>query len=98
MRNGAGVAITLDSTNPGRATFRAGRQRLGLPLFLQRGFCLLPGFEWQQSQPAKQAGWRRQTQTQPNFTNAALAGDYLLGKLPSVGSDHNDATGEFDLL
>jgi hypothetical protein len=96
--NGAGVAITLDSANPGRATFSPGGGGDSAFLyFFNAGSAFY--LDLNGSNHNLQTGWlEAQTQTQPNFTNAALAGDYLLGKLPSVGSDHNDATGEFDLL
>jgi hypothetical protein len=44
-----------------------------------------------------ETGWL-ESQTQTTFTNAALAGDYLLGKLAPLSASSNDAIGEFNML
>jgi hypothetical protein len=91
--NGQTVAVTLDSTNPGRATFSPGGG--GDSAFF---YFFGPGsafyLDLNGSNHNLQTGWL-EAQTQTTFTNAAVAGDYLLGKL---GGTINDATGELNLL
>jgi hypothetical protein len=95
QENGGNIAITLDSNNPGRATFSPGGGDSAFFYFFNAGSAFY--LDLNGTKPDLETGWL-EAQTQTTFTNAALAGDYLLGKLPPVSADHNDAIGELNLL
>jgi hypothetical protein len=91
--NGAGLAPTLDSSNPGRATASCGNDSCFFYFFG-------PGSAFYldlNSNGYLATGWL-EAQTETTFTNAAVAGDYLLGKMPPMSASSNDANGELNLL
>jgi hypothetical protein len=100
--NGQTVTVTFYSANPGRATFSPGSDSAFLYFFnagVEGGGGAGSAFylDSNSSTGYLETGWL-ESQTQTTFTNAALAGDYLLGKLPPMGATNNDAVGELNLL
>jgi hypothetical protein len=92
--NGQSPAVTFDSSNPGRATFSPGSDS-AIFYFFSPGSAFY--LDFRSSTGYVETGWL-ESQTQTTFTNAALAGDYLLGKLAPLSASSNDAIGEFNML
>jgi hypothetical protein len=93
--NGQTVAVTLDSANPGRATFApGGGSDLGFFYFYNTGSAFY--LELNGTSHYLETG-RLEAQTQPSsppFANASIAGSYLGGSLPRLYSGSNDSISE----
>jgi hypothetical protein len=76
---GGPIAMTFDSSNPGRVYFSPGGGTIYMYFFNDNNafFLMLNGG----SPSSLDTGWM-ESQTQTTFTNAALAGNYLFGQLP----------------
>jgi hypothetical protein len=93
------IALTFDSSNPGRVTFVGGNSTGSLYLFDTNH-----AFEMEVESPngtvnpySVNSGWL-EPQTQPSsppFANANIAGSYLMGELPRQNSGDNNNIGEF---
>jgi hypothetical protein len=86
----------FDSTNPGRLVLPFSSSETGYLYFFNNNSALY--LDLNGAKNDLQWGWFL-PQTQTTFTDAAVAGNYLFGKLPRLegGSNQNDAVGEFDL-
>jgi hypothetical protein len=87
--NGQSPAITLDSANPGRATFSPGSDS-GFFYFYNTGSAFY--LDLNGSNHYLETGWL-ESQTQPSslpFANANIAGSYVSGQLPRLNSGDND--------
>jgi hypothetical protein len=93
--NAQSVSVTFPASPnaPGRATFSPGGDT-SLFYFFGAGSAFYLDFNGSESYLA--TGWL-ESQTQTTFTDTALAGNYLLGKLPPLTAANNDTVGEFDL-
>jgi len=93
---GTTLPVTFDSSNPGRATASPGGDSFFLYFFDTNSALQL---DWNGGgNPSYLAtGWM-EPQTQTTYTNAALAGNYLLGQLHVMQAVQDDATGELDVL
>jgi hypothetical protein len=91
--NNASVSITFDSANPGRATFSPGGGGESAYLYF---FNTNNAFYLDLNTSAYlETGWlEAQSGT---FTNAGLAGAYMIGKLPPISANTNDSAGELDV-
>ena len=91
--NGGSAAVTFDSAYPGRATFSPGSDSAFLYFFNTNDAFYL---DLNGGQGWLEPGWLM-AQSQATFTNAAVAGNYLLGSLPRLHADDYDAAGVLDL-
>jgi hypothetical protein len=84
---GASIAITFDSSYPGRATFAPGSSDSAYLYFFDNG----TAFELDlNGNGYLQTGWM-EPQTQTTFTGAAVAGNYLFGQLsPMQATQHGN--------
>jgi len=89
---GGPIAMNFDSSNPGRVWFSTGSM-IYMYFFNNNNafFLMLNGG----GNSALDSGWL-EPQTQTTFTNAALAGDYLMGKLPLMEQNATSNVGEWD--
>jgi hypothetical protein len=86
------LALTFDSTYPGRATFPSANGTTYLYLFdansaLAMNVNVAGSLDF---------GWL-EAQTQAAVTGAALAGNYLFGELPLLSGSANGSVGEYEL-
>ena len=90
---GQSVPIAFDSSHPGRATFSPGSDSAFLYFFNtnQAFFLTLNG-----SDGFLQTGWL-EPQTQTVFTNAAVAGSYVVGQMPLLNADADGNAGVVSL-
>jgi len=92
--NGGPVAITFDPAHPGRATFQSASGTTWLYLFNNNS-----AFEMSVGENGSlDSGWlesQTATQTPPVFTNAALAGNYLLGDLAQLNIEPTGSVGVY---
>ena len=87
--NGQSPTVTLDSANPGRATFSQGSDS-GFFYFYNTGSAFY--LDLNGSNHYLETGWL-ESQTQPSslpFANANIAGSYVSGQLPRLNSGDND--------
>jgi hypothetical protein len=91
--NGGPIAVTFDATYPGRVTFPAGKDS-GFLYFFDKNSAFELDFNG--SDGYLESGWV-EAQSQTTFTNAAIAGTYMLGKLPPMEPNNDDVAGEFTL-
>jgi len=85
--NGVTLAVTFDSSNPGRAYFSVDTDTIYWYFFDNNSaFHLNLGTNYLET------GWM-ETQTQSTFTNAALAGTYLFGRLAPISAEKDDQVG-----
>ncbi len=90
QENGGPIALTFDSSYPGRATFSTGGSGTGYLYFFNNN----TAFEMDSdSGDEPDSGWM-EAQSQTTFTDAALAGSYMTGKLPATSQGENDNIGE----
>jgi hypothetical protein len=91
---GGPIAVTFDHSNPGRVTFSTGTGAGYLYLFNNNaGFFLdLDNSDGN----SLQTGWT-EAQTQTTFTDAAVAGNYMLGQLPLMNVTQNGNVGELNV-
>jgi hypothetical protein len=92
--NGQSVAVSFDTNNPDRATFSPGGDSAFLYFFNKNAAFFL---DLNGSQSYLETGWLQpQSGT---FTDAGIAGNYMLAKLPPLqsGNNSNDAVGEANL-
>jgi hypothetical protein len=88
--NGASVAVTFDSSYPGRATFAPGSSDSAYLYFFDNG----TAFELDlNGNGYLQTGWV-EPQTQTTFTDAAVAGNYLFGQLSPMQATQHGNVGE----
>ena len=87
--NGGPIAVTFDTSNPGRATFPAGESSGYLYFFNNNA-----AFELDLSGNGFLASGWMVAQSQTTFTDAAVAGIYMIGKLPPTGQGDSDNIGE----
>ena len=92
--NGTADTVTLNSANPGRATFTVNSSGSAFFYFYNVGSALY--LELNGSNYYMESGWlEAQTQpASPPFSNANIAGSYVTGKLPRQSSGNNDTVGE----
>jgi hypothetical protein len=91
--NGGPIAITFDSSYPGRATFAPGSSDSAYLYFFDNG----TAFELDLNGSGYlQTGWM-EPQSQTTFTYAAVAGNYLLGMLPPMQATQHDNVGELNV-
>jgi hypothetical protein len=90
---GGPIVPTYDKTNVGRATWNSGNENGYMYLFNSRSSVFL---NFEPSSGAFDVGWG-EPQTQTTFTDAAIAGTYVLGELPRPVWDSNDNVGEVKL-
>jgi hypothetical protein len=89
---GGPTALSFDSAHPGRATFQLGSDTAYLYLFNNS-----TAFELRVKENGSlDSGWF-EPQTQTTFTDAALAGNYVLGELPLLNGSSSGNVGEFVL-
>jgi hypothetical protein len=90
---GGPIAASFDSSNPGRAYFSPGNGMIYMYYFNNNNafFLMLNGG----SPSSLDTGWL-EPQTQTTFTNAALAGNYLVGRLPIMEPSASIGIGEWD--
>jgi hypothetical protein len=95
--DGITVTITLDSSNPGRATFSPGGSDSAFFYFFKAGSALY--LDLNGANHHLETGWL-EAQTQPSslpFANANIAGKYVSGQLPRLNSGDNDNIGVYTL-
>jgi hypothetical protein len=90
---GGPIAMNFDSSNPGRAYFSPGNGMIYMYFFNNNNafFLMLNGG----TPSSLDRGWL-EPQTQTSFTDAALAGDYLIGQLPKMQPTANASVGEWN--
>jgi hypothetical protein len=87
--NGASTTVTFDSLNPGRAWISVGSNEWMYLYFFNSNSAFLINFT---NGGYLKSGWLEpQSGT---FTDAGMAGNYMLGKLPPLDASDNDAVGE----
>jgi hypothetical protein len=94
--NNQSLAVTFDSANPGRATFSPSSSSTVYLYMFNTNSALVMDASTTSGEP-NAAGWF-DSQTQTTFTDAAVAGDYMIGGLPPLAPPAKDVTGEVDLL
>ena len=88
--NGGPITLTFDSSNPGRVTFTPGNNG-GAYLYL---FGTDNAFEMDyDGNGGFDAGWV-EPQTQTTFSDATVAGTYMVGQFPPSSPDSNSNVGE----
>ena len=94
--NGGPTALAFDPANPGRASFQTANGTTYLYFFnANSAFEMSVG-----SNGSMDSGWleaQSAAQSQPAFTNAALAGTYLFGELPVLSVQPTAYAGEYSL-
>jgi hypothetical protein len=91
--NGGPIAITFDSSYPGRATFAPGSSDSAYLYFFDNG----TAFELDlNGNGYLQTGWM-EPQSQTTFTYAAVAGTYLMGGLPPMQATQHGNVGELNV-
>jgi hypothetical protein len=87
--NGASTSVTFDTSNPGRAVIALGVNEWAYLYFFNNNSAFMIDFT---NSGYMKSGWLEpQSGT---FSNAGLAGSYMLGKLPPLDAADNDAVGE----
>ncbi len=95
--NGASLAVTFDSANPGRASFSPpGSGDSYTMYFFDNNSAFITDFNGGGSPNYLETGWM-EPQTQTIFTNAALGGDYLIGPMPMMSVSQIVQIGETNL-
>jgi len=97
--NGGPDPVAFDSANAGRATMAAGGSDT-LYYYLydnNAGFVMNVKINTGNSSYEVDSGWI-DAQTQTNFTDANLAGNYMGGQFPPLSVDGNAFVGEIDVL
>ena len=90
QENGGPITVTFDSSYPGRATFSTGGSGTGYLYFFNNN----TAFEMDSnSGDEPDSGWM-EAQSQTTFTDAAVAGTYMMGKLPPTSQGDDDSIGE----
>jgi hypothetical protein len=91
--SGQSVAITFDASNPGRATFPPGGTDSAFFYFFDAGSAFYLDLSYSSSNGSYlETGWM-EPQTQTTFTNAALAGTYVMGQMPRLQAVDHDTVG-----
>jgi len=86
--NGGSNPVTFDSTNPGRATVGGGAN----------AYLYLYGTNLAFEMSTGSAEWGMiEAQTLSTFTDAAIAGNYMLGQVPILEPDNGTSVGELNL-
>jgi hypothetical protein len=90
--NGGPIAANFDSSNPGRISFSPGNGMIYMYLFNNNNafFLMLNGG----SPSSLDTGWV-EPQSQTTFTDAALAGTYLYGRMPLIEPSVSGSVGEY---
>jgi hypothetical protein len=88
--NGGPVALAFDSAHPGRATFQSASGTTYLYLFNNTSALEMSVGD----NGSLDSGWL-ESQTQTTFSNAALAGNYLLGNLSQLNIEPSGSVGVF---
>jgi hypothetical protein len=91
--DGGPIAVTFDTSNPGRATFSPGGSDSVYLYFFNNNSAIELDLS---SNGYLESGWV-EAQSQTTFTDAAVAGNYMLGQLPPMSATQNGNVGEFDL-
>ena len=89
---GGPIPVTFDPTYAGRSSFVPGNDTIYLYFFDNNA-----AFELDLGSNYLESGWV-EPQTQTIFTNAALAGTYLLGQMPPMQDTQHANIGELTLL
>ena len=93
--DGATSTVTFDTSNPGRATIAvSGSADTMIAVYFNTGSAFQIDFNGSEGYLA--TGWT-EPQTQTTFTNAAVAGNYMLGQMPPTQASQKGHVGEFDL-
>jgi hypothetical protein len=93
---GSTSTVSFDSNNPGRATITvAGSSDTMIAYYFNTGSGFMLDFNGSDSYLA--TGWT-EPQTQTTFTNAAIAGAYLIGSMQPMQAVQDGSAGEFDVL
>jgi hypothetical protein len=94
--NGATATVTFDPSNPGRATLTVPQSTDSLYAYY---FNTDSAFEvdFNGGEGYLATGWM-EPQSQTTFTDAAVAGNYMTGRLPVMEPAANDIAGQIDLL
>ncbi len=93
--SGGSATITFDTSNPGRATVAFGTSETSYFYFFADNSALY--IDETSTGDYLATGWI-EPQSQTTFTDAAVAGNYLLGQLPQLEPGSNGNVGEFDML
>ncbi|MGA9063249.1 MAG: hypothetical protein WB341_16505 [Terracidiphilus sp.] len=94
--NGDTVTVTFDPSHPGRASMTvAGSTDTLYAYYFNTGSAFQLDFNGSEGYLAP--GWV-EPQSQTTFTDAAVAGNYMAGKLPVMEPASNDIAGQYDLL
>jgi hypothetical protein len=96
-QNGGTATVNFDSSNPGRATLTGGFPDSIYVYFFNTNSAFWLDFDVKTSSSFLQPGWV-EPQTQTTFTDAAAAGDYMVGKVPVLEPASNGIAGQYDLL
>jgi hypothetical protein len=91
--DGGPIAVTFDTSNPGRATFSPGGSDSVYLYFFNNNSAIELDLS---SNGYLESGWV-EAQSQTTFTDAGVAGNYMLGQLPPMSATQNGNVGEFDL-
>jgi hypothetical protein len=91
---GGPIAVSFDSSNPGRATLSYGGSGSPFLYFFDNNSALFLDFDGSASD--LEWGWM-EPQTQTLFANATLGGDYLIGPMPMMSASQSAQIGEADL-
>jgi len=86
------TALTFDSSNPGRTTFTSAAGTTYLYLFNNNSAVEMSVGD----NGSLDSGWL-ESQSQTEYTSAALAGNYLGGEMPLLSSASNASVGEYSL-
>jgi hypothetical protein len=88
--NGGALSVTFDPSNSGRATFSPGTDSAFLYFFNNNAAFYL---DLNGSNNYLETGWL-EAQSQTNFTDAALAGTYMMGGMPRPQEGDHSTVGE----
>ncbi|MGD0632552.1 MAG: putative Ig domain-containing protein [Terracidiphilus sp.] len=89
----ATLPVTFDSTNPGRVTFAPGSASGFMYMYDNNSAFIVTAIS---NSEADSGSFEPQTQT--TFTDAAVAGNYMLGGLPPESPHDDGIVGEVDVL
>jgi hypothetical protein len=93
--DGSTSTVTFDTSNPGRATIEvSGSTDTMIAVYFNTGSAFQIDLNGSEGYLA--TGWT-EPQTQTTFTNAAVAGNYMLGQMPPMQASQKGNVGEFDL-
>jgi hypothetical protein len=90
--DGGPLAVSFDSSNPGRVTASASANHTSFLYFFDNNSALWLEFS-SNTNGHVNWGWM-EPQTQTTFTNAALGGDYLIGPMPMMSEPQSLWIGE----